>query len=309
MNRSDKPKRPSGRARPAPKPARQHRSEPASRENPRSEAETAEKLAKIAGLPAVTALFRSDAQRVMRLYYEESLKNAVGGFCAEMARLHRPYRLVSGEELAKIAGTVLHGGVVAAAIPQGVPELQLATAEQWARRGESMLILDGVGNPHNLGAIARTLAFFGLRHLVISDHPEQAAPSDAAYRVAEGGLDMIDVHRIRHLPRMLKKMQKFYLTVGTALSEDAAPLDRLARAEKPVALVLGNEEHGIPPQTLSACEAAVMIPGSGQIQSLNVSASASILVYELSKLRRAELPPGRSETGFRARERRSASRR
>lgn len=292
MNRSDKPKRPPRNTanrppRPPPKPRQGGQPAPASQA---PHAEPGEKIAKIAGLPAVSALFRCDAQRVMRLYYEERMKNAVGPFCAELARLHRPYRMVSGEELAKVAGTVLHGGIVAAALPRTLPDLDLAVAERWAQRGEPLIILDGVGNPHNLGAIARTLAFFGFRHLAISDHPDQAAPSDAAYRVAEGGLDMIDVYRVRHLPRALKRLQKFYFLVGTALTDRATPLDELPTYDRPVALLLGNEEHGIPPQTLSVCEAAVMIPGAGQVQSLNVSATASILIYELSRHRRAVQP-------------------
>lgn len=283
-----KPRRPTKtNTRPAP---RREAPQPSRREPP-AEADAGEKLAKIAGLPAVSALFRHEPQRIMRLYYEERLKAAVGPICSELARLHRPYRLVSPEELAKVAGTVLHGGVVAAAIPRPVPDLQFPEAERWARGGEPLLILDGVGNPHNLGAIARTLAFFGIKHLVISDHPEQAAPSDAAYRVAEGGLDLVDVHRLRHLPRNLKRLQQHYRVVGTALTDAAQPLDELNGDDRPLALVLGNEEHGLPPQTLAVCEAAVMLKGSGAIQSLNVSATAAILVYELARRRPAPQPP------------------
>ena len=251
-------------------------------------ADSHEKLAKIAGLPAVSALFRSDPQRIMRLYYDERMKNAVGSFCAELARLHRPYRLVSGEELTKIAGTVLHGGIVAATLPRAIPDFDPATAEQWARQRGALVILDGVGNPHNLGAIARTLAFFGFRHLAISDHPEQAAPSDAAYRVAEGGLDAMDILRIKQMPRTLKRLQKSYFVVGTALMDGACSVEELPPDDRPVALVFGNEENGIPPQTLSACEAVVQVPGVGQIQSLNVSATAAILLYELAKRSRSD---------------------
>ena len=57
----------------------------------------------------------------------------------------------------------------------------------------------------------------------------------------------------------------------------------LRRAERPLALVLGNEEHGLPPATLAACEAIVTIPGSGLVQSLNVAASAAILLHALAR--------------------------
>lgn len=245
-------------------------------------AEAHEKLAKITGLQAVTALFRTDPQRVMRLYYEERWKNAAGAFCSEMARMRRPYRMVDAEELSRIAGTVLHGGIVAAAKARPVPPLDLQAARGWARAGEPLVILDGVSNPHNLGAIARTLAFFGLEHLVISDHPAQAGPSDAAHRVAEGGLEYLEVYRASRLPQVLKRLQPAYRVVGTALGGEAIPLADLPDDSRPIALVLGNEEAGLPPQTLAACDAVVTIPGSGKVQSLNVAATAAILIHELA---------------------------
>jgi len=72
--------------------------------------------------------------------------------------------------------------------------------------------------------------------------------------------------------------------LGTALGT-GQPLEALRRTEKPVALVLGNEEDGLPRATLDACDAVVTIPGAGHVQSLNVSASAAILIYALQQLR------------------------
>ena len=245
-------------------------------------ADAHEKLTKITGLQAVTALFLADPQRAMRLYYDERMKNAAGSFCAQMARMRRPYRMVDTVELSRIAGTVLHGGIVAAAKMRPVPQFDIEAARRWARSGEPLVILDGVSNPHNLGAIARTLAFFGLGHLVISDHPAQAGLSDAAHRVAEGGLEYIEVYQASRLPQVLKHLQSAYRVIGTALTPKALSPGDLPGDDRPVALVLGNEEHGLSPQTLSACEAVVTIPGSGKVQSLNVSATAAILIHQLA---------------------------
>jgi len=240
-----------------------------------------DKLAKIAGLQAVTALFRRDPSQVIRLYYDEKNKKAVGEFCSQMAKMQRPYRLVQDHELEKISGTVLHGGVVAAALPRPVPEFDLDEAEEWARAGEPLVILDGIGNPHNLGAIARTLAFFGVKHLLISDHPKQAGLSDAAHRIAEGGLEYLDVHRVSGLPKVCKQLRAFYRVVGTSLSPRATEMSRLAEDPRPLALLLGNEETGLPRETLDACEETVIIRGAGRVQSLNVSASTAILVHQM----------------------------
>lgn len=254
-----------------------------------------EKLNKIAGLPAVAALFRHDPERAVRLFFDESMKQEAGSLFARMAAMHKPYRMVSKEELTRIAGTVLHGGIVAVARPKPLLELDLVEAARWANAGQSLFILDGVGNPHNLGAIVRTLAFFGLKRLVISDHPTQAAPSDAAYRVAEGGLESVSVYRVPRLPRVLRGLKAHFRVVGTALTRQAIPIGELPADSRPLAMVLGNEEDGLPAQTLAACEVIATIPGRGTVQSLNVSAAAAILVYEMTRSSKRSKRPAPSQ--------------
>lgn len=249
------------------------------------------KLFRVAGLAAVSALFAHEPERVERLFFDERLKPAVGAFCKAMAAARKPYRMVEGEELAKVAGTVLHGGVVALMAPRSVP---LFDPEVARRAGEPLLILDGVGNPHNLGAILRTAAFFGLPRVLVSDHPGQALPSEAAYRVAEGGFEWVTLERAPALPALLKRLRTSHRVFGTALDQSRPTVDAGAltgwrspanskmQTAKPPAVILGNEEDGIPPATLAACEAVLTIPGSGRVQSLNVAATAAILIHALT---------------------------
>lgn len=239
-----------------------------------------QKIDRISGLSAVSALFRCDPERVERLYYSERIKTAAGPFCSTLAAHRRPYRMVAEPELERVAGTVLHGGIVAAARPRPIPVLSAADLSRWASAREPLVVLDGIGNPHNLGAIARTLAFFGLRRLVLSDHPAQAGLSDAAYRVAEGGLEYLAICSTSGLPERLREMRAVYRVVGTA-AEQGADVRTLEPAGKPVCLVLGNEESGLSRTTLRACEYVVTIRGAGQVQSLNVSATTAILVSRI----------------------------
>jgi RNA methyltransferase, TrmH family len=272
---------------------------PAAAEPERQTAETgarAPDLLRVAGLSAVGALFKHAPDRVVRLFYEDRRVPDVGAFCARIAECRRPYRKVSAEELTKIAGTVLHGGVVAVAEPPAERLLTAAEARLLAAAHQPLVILDGVGNPHNVGAIARTLAFFGFRHLALSDDPRQAGLSDAAYRIAEGGLDCLTLYRARHLPSLLPQCKPHYRVVGTALSRRGQPLERLQGDNRPVAVLLGNEEAGLSPATLAACDLVVSLAGSGDMQSLNVSATAAILAYALRPVQ----PPsdrGRVEGG------------
>ena len=241
----------------------------------------AERLLRIAGLPAVAALFARAPQRVERLFYDERMKVQAGPFCAALAKARKPYRLVASEELERVAGSAMHGGIVALAHPVPLAAFDPAEARQWARDRLPLLLLDGVSNPQNLGAIARTAAFFGLPRMILSDHKAQALPSDAAYRIAEGGLDVLRLYRASRFAEALKKLRGSYHVIGTALGQ-GTPIAELGMSDRPFAIVLGNEEHGLAAATLKACETAVTIPGSGAVQSLNVAASAAIFIHALS---------------------------
>ena len=131
-------------------------------------------LIRVCGLAAVRALFARDPDRVERLFFAGDMQSALAPQCQALTRAHKPYRRVADDELARVAGTVLHGGVVAVARPQPVHALDPWLAAVWAQQGAPLLVLDGIGNPHNLGAIARSAAFFGLDRLILADRPEQA---------------------------------------------------------------------------------------------------------------------------------------
>jgi RNA methyltransferase, TrmH family len=236
-------------------------------------------LLRVCGLAAVSALFERDPGRVERLFFEARRRAEASGFCAALARAHKPYREVEAAELARVAGTLLHGGIAAIVRPRPLAAFDPAAAPGWARDGRPILVLDGVGNPHNLGAIARTAAFFGIERIVLADRPDQALPSDASYRVAEGGLEHVALHQAS-LPAALSALRQSYRIFGSAPGREK-PVAR-GQSEGPPALVLGNEEQGLDPATLALCDEIVTIPGAGRVQSLNVAAAAAILIYALT---------------------------
>jgi TrmH RNA methyltransferase len=239
----------------------------------------ARELTRVAGLPSVQALFAAAPERVERLFYVPELAEAARGFVRAMVAARRPHRQVPAAELQRIAGSVMHGGIVAVARPKPILELDAHALLAAVDVPRLLLVLDGVSNPHNLGAIARSAAFFGLDRLVISGQPAQALPSDAAFRIAEGGLDALAIQRATNLPAALRVLGRRYRIVGTAL-ERATPLAQLRR-DRPITLILGNEERGLDAATRAACSDVVAIPGAGRVQSLNVAAAAAVLIYEL----------------------------
>ncbi len=234
------------------------------------------KLLRICGRAAVAALFERDPDRVERLFFDPRLGGEFGAWCETLAGTRRPYRQAGAAELARLAGTVLHGGVVAIARPRPPLALDHRSAPAWARDGKPLLVLDGIGNPHNLGAIVRTAAFFGIERIVLAERADQALPSDASYRVAEGGFEYLNVYRAA-VPAALYALRPAYRIIGTAPGRGALP--DLPRSTCPPALLLGNEEHGLDAATLAACDEVIAIPDSGRVQSLNVAAAAAILIY------------------------------
>ena len=222
------------------------------------------------------ALFDRDPDRVERLFFEPALKGELDAPCRALAQAHKPYRQVDNMELARVAGTVLHGGAVAIARPRPLADFDPTATKAWAQDGKPLLILDGIGNPHNLGAIARTAAFFGLPRIALADRPDQALPSDAAYRVAEGGLEYVALYRAA-LPATLRALRHAYGIVGTSLNTGSARIDPCG--DRPIALVLGNEKTGLDAATLAFCDKVVRIHGTGHVQSLNVASASAILIY------------------------------
>ena len=234
---------------------------------------------RICGANAVAALFARRPDSIVRLFYTEDAKMIAGPLCAAMAQMHKPYRLLPDDEMARAANTPHHGGIVAIATERPVGMMDFVRVP----KHPIILVLDGVGNPHNLGAIARSAAFFGVGAMVLHDMPLQAFPSDAAYRVAEGGLEHIEVFRTRNLRKALLALDPHYRTVAATLGTDNVPVATLPR-DRPVVLVLGNEERGVGFEALETCRRRVRIPALGPVQSLNVAQAASVLMYELTKV-------------------------
>jgi TrmH RNA methyltransferase len=241
---------------------------------------------RICGMAAVRALFLRRPQEVLRLFFLPERAREVGPLCAYLARNRRPYREVPGPELARIAGTEHHGGICAVAQLRYAEWLPGHALPANLPAAPVLPVLDGIGNPHNLGAIARSVAFFGAKALLLSHDERQADLSDAAFRTSEGALEHLRVLRARHLPNLLRGMRGKFLVAGAVARGGLAP-EALPR-ERPVALVLGNEETGPAPAVLEACEARVTLTGSGLVESLNVAAATAVLVHAL--MPRATLP-------------------
>ncbi len=254
----------------------------------------------VCGFKSVAAAFARRPKCIQRLFFDAPTAPKAGEICQWLAQERRVYRQVPTEELERIAGTVHHGGIVAVTERPAIRPPRHGEFAEWQRLGEPLLVLDRIGNPHNLGAIARTAAFFGIPRMIVARHPQQALPTDAAYRVAEGGMEHVQIFEVASLAPIVKQLRDHFLVVGTSIHsgknlESARPPNAPGR---PVALLLGNEETGLDPKLQGICELLVRIPGGGAVESLNVSAAAAILIHWVAAGARGKKPVVVSPTAW-----------
>jgi len=233
---------------------------------------------------AVGSLFHCKPFIVERLYFSVELAPLFGEICKFLAKEKKAYNQVDEAELTRVAKTRDHGGVVAIARRRH-PELATTkAAEFWAKEGMPLLILDGVSSASNLGEVARTSAYFGVEKFLIAASRKQARPNPEAYRAARGGLDMVDLRLVDNVPSFLKGVRKTHFVIGVDVEAPPLP-EHLAicpeeDVDKPVAIVIGNEETGLLDSTKQECTALVGIPGCGAIDRLNVATETALLLQK-----------------------------
>ena len=283
FNRPDSHRRPAAQARPLTdfvgRPGAAAAPTKAKHEQRSAGGPSAREELKICGLAAVKARFERDPSSILRLFFDEPMSRKVGAISSALAQAKKVYRCVLPAELEKISGSIHHGGIVAVV---AAPALRIPNTDHvraWAKARETVLVLDRIGNAHNLGAIARTAAFFGVLRIVIADDATASRPTEAAHRVAEGGLEHVDLWQCRNIAALAKDLAAAGYEVVGAATRGGRP-EAATGAGKPVALVMGNEESGLAPAVAAACTRFVTIPGSGKVESLNVSVAAAILLWE-----------------------------
>ena len=244
----------------------------------------------VCGLEAVKALAKVHGDKIKRLYFTKDRKFEFGDICKQMASRKAPYNVVENEDLEKLCGSVHHQGVVAMMEQPYIVTLNTDITDEWLHRKESAILLDRVGNANNLGAIVRSAAFFGIKHIIIPIDEAQSSITTSSYRVAQGGMEYVDIYCVHSIVRLLQAMKGKMVRFGTdvAAQEPVSSLNAL-RKEKPALIVLGNEEHGISKEVKQHCDYLVSIPfgaAEPQLESLNVAQASAIILYELREQRR-----------------------
>ena len=246
----------------------------------------------VCGLKAALALAENHPESINRLFLREDRLKMFTGVCKTLAERKRPYKICENEELEKLCKSVHHQGVVVMIEMPVIEPLSREDLDFWDRERKTGLILHEVGNDHNLGAIARAAAFFDVHFIVVNEFDKEARLSTSAYRIAEGGLEYVTVRKVSNTAAFLRDAAKQLIVIGTDSRArrrigDLAGIvkERVEGFGRPgVALVLGNEETGLPPNIKDCCSCLLRIPGTGNIESLNVAQAAALFLREIYDL-------------------------
>jgi len=183
-----------------------------------------------------------------------------------------PVRFEQRNALDRLAGSSAHQGVVALGAAQKYAGLDAVPASG------ILVVLDGVEDPHNLGAIVRTAHAAGASAVVIPER-RAAGLTDVVAKAAAGALEHLPVIRVTNINRALEGLKKRGYWIFGLDERGAEDYDRVTFTE-PTALVLGGEGKGLHEQVRKHCDVLVRIPMAGQISSLNVSVATGIVLFE-----------------------------
>ena len=203
----------------------------------------------VCGFAAVKKLEKNHPEKITRLYFTDDVAPKFGGLCKKLAKNHGIYNQKPAEELQKLCGSVNHQGVVAMIEAPQITPLDSDITDAWIKEGQDAVLLDRIGNANNFGAIVRSAAFFGIKNIIIPLDQAQASITTSSYRVAEGGMEYVNIYSVKSSERLLQALDQKVLRVGTSL-DAKKPVSFLREykksgEKKPLLVVLGNEEEGI----------------------------------------------------------------
>lgn len=187
--------------------------------------------------------------------------------------------MASRQKLTKLCGNENHQGIVAAIKTYDYHPLEELLKDADKEEYPILIMLDGVDNPHNLGAIMRTCEAIGVKGIIMSKH-NSCPLTSAVAKVSTGAIEYVKVASVTNLTQTLNKLkEKGYWVVGAEASGDTDY--RAVDYKTKICLVVGSEGKGISPLVFKQCDFKISLPMLGKVNSLNVSNATAILLYEI----------------------------
>lgn len=248
---------------------------------------------KVCGFHACLGIFERRPEDIIRVYLTDDRTRHVSELLKWCAAHRRAYNIVEASNLERLTGSSHHEGImILARKPVALDDagLLLAIREQTLRG--PFLYLDGLQNPHNLGALLRTSAHFGVSAILgqAGDLPDV---SSASARVAEGGAEHVAVLGLQDPQEVLSRMKEAGFVILATSSHQGQSLYQEQLSSRTV-FVLGGEQSGVSIELLRIADRCLQIPGTSLVESLNVSVAGAVLLSEC--YRQQSISPGHRST-------------
>jgi 23S rRNA (guanosine2251-2'-O)-methyltransferase len=233
----------------------------------------------IYGRNPVAEALENQARHIEKVFVRNSVRDDDISHIMNMASAHRiPVSHVPGAKLHDLVGNVNDQGIAAL-----MSAVEYQSFGEWLDNVElspypAILLLDGITDPQNVGAILRSAAAAGLAAVLIPKH-RQAPVNAAAYKASAGTAGRIPIVRTGNLNQSILKLKDAGFWVAGLAKEADQPLWEL-QADRPLAFVIGSEDSGIRKKTLEHCDYTFSIPMQNEVESLNASVSAALVSYE-----------------------------
>ncbi|MGZ8797830.1 MAG: 23S rRNA (guanosine(2251)-2'-O)-methyltransferase RlmB [Thermoanaerobaculia bacterium] len=193
-------------------------------------------------------------------------------------------RQLSADQIEHLAGGGVHNGIIADVSSGGYADFDEVLARETTR---FVLILDGITDPQNFGAILRVADGFGVDLVVLPQH-ESVGLTPAAVKASAGASQWVPVAQVTNLARTIEALKKedYWVYAAGANGDAPAEIDFSGK----VALVMGSEGKGIRRNVLEHCDRVVTIPMQGHVDSFNVASAAAVLCYEVRRQAKPAIP-------------------
>ncbi len=247
-----------------------------SRSKPRDEGQ----FSKVYGVNACKVFAKQKSSSIIRAFFTQDVAPQFSDLMKKLAAQKKVYRIVAAEELERVSQSQHHEGVCFNIELDPPLNLSQWLSEEKKKKQSYLLALENVGNPHNLGAIMRVAAHFGVDGIAMTN--PKALQSGAARRTAEGGAEFIKIIECESMKSLISSAKKEGYSVATTSSHKGKSLYETEFSDKCV-LLFGEEGPGLSKDILSSGDFSIQIPGTQNVESLNVSSSIAIILGEIWK--------------------------
>ena len=235
----------------------------------------------LCGIHAIQEALRAGTRHIESIWLAEGKEGKrLRQVKALAAARGTPIEIVAAPRLIEAAGTTAHQGIVAFVVSPPLLTFDELTSRLVSQSpSPHIVVLDGVKDPRNLGAIIRSAAAFGIGGVIVPGR-RAAGITATVTKAAAGGLEHVGVAEVTNLSQSLERLKRLGFWIVGA-DEQAEISCRTFAFPTPLVLVLGDEGSGISPLVKRHCDALVRIPVCGPLRSLNVAVAAAVLFYEV----------------------------